>query len=90
MLTAPLTASQVQTTQETMPDGLLSAFLTASSQPFEAGAGGYHARSGGLDFSLRTGGLQASSEGLAWSLALSGFGRVEQIACLGSWNRPER
>jgi len=79
---APATASQAQTAQETMPDELMSAFLAASSQPFDASAGGYRARSGGLDFSLRASGLQANGEGLAWGLALSGFGRGEQIARL--------
>jgi len=77
---APATASQAQTAQGSMPDGLLSALLAASSQPFEAGADGYRARAGGLDFTLRASGLQADGEGLAWGLALSGFGRGEQIA----------
>ena len=44
---APATASQAQTAQETMPDELMSAFLAASSQPFDASADGYRARSGG-------------------------------------------
>ena len=79
---APATASQAQTAQESMPDGLLSALLAASSQPFDVSADGYRARAGGLDFTLRASGLQASGEGLAWGLALSGFGRGEQIAWL--------
>jgi len=79
---APATASQAQTAQETMPDELMSAFLAASSQPFDASADGYRARSSGLDFTLRASGLQANGNGLAWGLALSGFGRGEQIAWL--------
>ena len=77
--TSPAAFSQ---TQETMPDGLMSAFLAASAQPFDAGADGYRARSGGLDFTLRAGGLQAGSNGLSLNLALSGLGRGEQIAAL--------
>jgi hypothetical protein len=72
-----------QTSAETMPQGLMRALLEASSQPFAADADGYHARSGGLDFTLHGGGLQASADGLAWGLALSGLGRGEQIAALG-------
>jgi len=79
---APATASQAQTAQETMPDELMSALLAASSQPFDASTDGYRARSGGLDFTLRASGLQANGNGLAWGLALSGFGRGEQIARL--------
>ena len=77
---APASASQAQTAQESMPDGLLSALLAASSQPFEVSAAGYRVRAGGLDFTLRASGLQADGEGLAWGLALSGFGRGERIA----------
>ena len=79
---APATASQAQTAQESMPDGLMRALLAASSQPFEASADGYRARAGGLDFTLRASGLQADGHGLAWGLALSGFGRGEQMAWL--------
>jgi len=79
---APPAPGPAQTAQETMPDGLMSAFLAASSQPFAAGADGHQARSGGLDFTLRASGLQANGNGLAWGLALSGFGRGEQIAAL--------
>ena len=78
----PAASSRAQTAQETMPDGLMSAFLAASSQPFDASAEGYRARSGGMDFTLRASGLQANGEGLAWGLALSGLGRGEQIATL--------
>jgi hypothetical protein len=46
-----------------MPEGLMSAFLAASSQPFTAGTDGYRARSGGLDFTLRASGLQANADG---------------------------
>ena len=77
---APATARQAQTAQESMPDGLMSAFLAASSHPFDASAAGYRARAGGLDFTLRASALQADGHGLAWGLALSGFGRGEQIA----------
>jgi hypothetical protein len=63
-----------------MPDGLMRAFLDASSQPFEAASGGYHARSGGLDFILDAGGLHARGKGVTWGLSLSGFGREGQIA----------
>ena len=79
---APAPAQTGQTAQGTMPEGLMSAFLAASSQPFAAGADGYRARSGGLDFTLRASGLQAQGNGLAWGVALSGFGREEQIASL--------
>jgi hypothetical protein len=75
----PGPAQSGQTAQETMPDGLMSALLEASTQPFAAGADGYRARSGGLDFTLRASGLQAKANGLAWGLALSGFGRWEQM-----------
>ena len=78
--TSPAASSQAQTAQETMPDELMSAFLAASSQPFEAGTVGYRARSGGLDFTLNSGGLQVDGLGLAWGLALSGLGRGEQFA----------
>ena len=79
---APPAPGRAQAAQETMPEGLMSAFLAASSQPFAAAADGYRARSGGLDFTLRASGLQASGNGLAWGLALSGLGRGEQIASL--------
>jgi hypothetical protein len=67
-----------------MPDDLMGAFLTATSRPFDASAAGYHARSGGLDFTLDAGGLKASGEGVAWGLALSGFGREGQIATVSN------
>jgi virulence-associated protein VapD len=82
----PTTSSRAQAEQPArrepagMPDDLMSAFLAATSQPFEASAEGYQARSGGMDFNLDASGLQASGEGFTWSLALSGFGRGEQIA----------
>jgi hypothetical protein len=68
--------------QETMPDKLMSAFLAASSQPFEAGAAGYRAHSGGLNFVLNAGGLQAEGNGLSLNFALSGMGHGEQIVAL--------
>jgi hypothetical protein len=58
--------NRAQTAQQTMPDGLMAAFLAASARPFDAGAEGYRAHSGGLEFTLRAGGL----------------GRGEQIAAL--------
>jgi hypothetical protein len=65
-----------------MPDELMNAFLAASARPFQACADGYRAHSGGLDVSLRASGLRANADGLAWGLALSGFGRREQMARL--------
>ena len=79
---APAASGPAQTAQETMTDGLMSAFLAASAQAFDAAPDGYRARSGGLDFTLRASGLQANANGLAWGLALSGFGRGEQMASL--------
>jgi hypothetical protein len=35
---APTASSRVQAAPETMPDGLMSAILAASAQPFEAGS----------------------------------------------------
>jgi hypothetical protein len=63
-----------------MPAGLMGALLTASAQPFEAGAEGYRAHSGGLDLTLRAGDLQASGNGFAWGLTLGGLGRGGQVA----------
>jgi len=62
---APTTNSPEQTAQPTMPDGLMSAFLAASAQPFDLSAEGYHARSGGLDFTLGASGFQAKANDLA-------------------------
>ena len=81
-LSAPAASRQAQATPELMPDGLMSAFLAASAQPFGANAEGYRARSGGLDLTLSAGGLQAEGDGLALSVALSGMGRSEQIAAM--------
>ena len=86
---APAPAQTGQTAQDTMPQGLMSAFLEASSAPFTASPDGYRARSGGLDFTLRASGLQANGNGLAWRLALSGFGRGEQIASLPEAEIPQ-
>jgi hypothetical protein len=86
---APAPAQTGQTAQDTMPQGLMSAFLEASSAPFTASPDGYRARSGGLDFTLRASGLQANGNGLAWRLALSGFGRGEQIASLPDAEIPQ-
>jgi hypothetical protein len=78
--TAP---GQTQLVREAMPDGLMGAFLAASTRPFAASAEGYHARSGGLDFTLNADGLQAGSAGLSFDLALSGLGRGgEQVVAV--------
>ena len=62
-------------TQTTMPEPLLGAFLLAASQPFEPVPEGFHARSGGLDFTLNASGLQTSGGDLSWGIVLSGIGR---------------
>jgi hypothetical protein len=79
---APASSNERGPAQEAMPDGLMSAFLKASSQPFVSSKGGYRAPSGELDFTLDSTGLQTSFSGLAWRIALRAFGREGQMSPL--------
>jgi hypothetical protein len=79
---APPVTNPVEGSLQTMPDGLMGAFLEASSRPFEFGLDGYRAHSGGLDFILNTRGLQTRGENLDWFLSLSGIGRGMQTVPL--------
>jgi hypothetical protein len=79
---APGASVQAKLPWTAMPDGLMSAFMAASSQPFDVRTDGYYTRSGGLDITLQDGGLEAAGESIEWGLALTGFGRGEQISLL--------
>jgi hypothetical protein len=71
----PLSSQSAQTMREVMLDGLMSAFLAASSKPFAAGPDGYRIHSGGLDFALDGKGLQVNTGSSAWELYLCALGR---------------
>jgi hypothetical protein len=75
-------SSLAQTTGGTMPDGLMSAFLTASSRSFAVDTDGHRAYSGGLDLRLNADGLQANVSGLVWGLALRAVRRGEHAISL--------
>jgi hypothetical protein len=78
----PVTPPPAEQAQEAMPDGLMSAFLEASSQPFTPDVDGYRAHSGGLDFALDATGLQANLGSFALRLALRAWGREGQLVTL--------
>jgi hypothetical protein len=78
----PLSSQSAQAMREVMPDGLMSAFLAASSKPFAASPDGYRIHSGGLDFALDGKGLQANIGGSAWSLCLHALGRGRRTVAL--------